>query len=135
MVAVATVVVPSAEALTTSLGESARDALVTLAKALAQEIQATNDPAERRKTTHQFITVVAKINGMDLAVAREARALARAEAAIDWMARRDQERAMVAARRAAEIIAREQPKETPASSVIDDLRLARERRTKRRGTA
>jgi len=124
--------VPCAEALTTALGTSAREALVTLARALAEEVQATDDTDARHKAVRIYLSVVKQIDAMDNAAVREARALARAEAAIDWMARRDEERAKAVAMRVAEKMARQEPKAGPASSVIDELKVARDKRVRRR---
>lgn len=128
----ARIVVPSAEALTTALGESSREALVTLARALAEEIQATDDQAERHTTIKLYLAVLRQVDLMDRAARSEARQLARSEAAMDWMARRNEERSMTAARQAAEKIAREKERAIgPASSLIDELRQARDKRKRR----
>lgn len=127
----ARITVPRAEALTTALGDSARESLVTLARALAEQAESTVDPKERLGLYKFFVQVVGKIEHFDRMKVSEARNLARSEAAIDWMARRDEQRAMVAAQKVAEKLAREQPKPSPTSSIIDELRAARERKTKR----
>lgn len=126
----ARIVVPSAEALTTALGESSREALVTLARALAVEIQAADDPTQRHKTVRLYLEVVRQVDNMDRAARSEARQLARSEAAMEWMARRDEERARVVATRVAEKMARESAP-GPASSVIDELRQHRDKRKRR----
>lgn len=127
----ARIVVPSAQALVTSLGDSARAALVTLARALAGEIQETNDGRERRLVTAQFLNVCKAIDAMDRSDAKEARQLARAEAAMDWMARRDEERNKAAAARAAAALAKLRPQPGPASAVIGDLKAARDAKVRR----
>lgn len=128
----ARIVVPSAEALTTALGESSREALVTLARALAVEIQAADEPTQRHKTVRLYLEVVRQVDSMDRAARSEARQLARSEAAMDWMARRNEERSMTAARQAAEKIAREKERAIgPASALIDELRQHRDKRKRR----
>lgn len=128
----ARIVVPSAEALTTALGNSARESLVTLARSLATQIEMTVDAKERMSLLRMFVTVVRAVDAMDRADVAAARHLARSEAAMDWMARRDEERAMAAAQRAADKLARETgQKPGPASALIDELRQVRERRGKR----
>jgi hypothetical protein len=126
----ARIVVPSAEALTTALGQSSRDALVTLARALAEEVQATDDQAQRHTTIKLYLSVLRQVDLMDRAARTEARQMARSEAAMDWMARRDEERARTVAARVAEKMARESAP-GPASSVIDELRQVRDKRRKR----
>lgn len=125
------ITVPSAEALTTALGRCARDGLVTLARALAQEIEATDDRGERHETTRLYLTVVRQIDSMDRAGVREARATARAEAAMDWMNRRDDERQKGAAARAAIALAKAKPAPGPTSAIIDELRQARDAKLRR----
>lgn len=124
------ITVPSAEALVTALGTSARDALATLAKSLAQQIEMCVDFNDRMRLISQFRTTVVAIERIDDAKVREARTLARSEAAIDWMARRDEARATEAARRAAEKLARERPS-GPASSVVTDILAARSKKAGR----
>src|SRR5262245_23166310 len=127
----ARIVVPSAQALVTALGSSAREAMVTLAKALAVSIQETNGMPERRGLITQFMDVCKSIDAMDRADAREARQLARAEAAMDWMARRDEERSKAANARAAAALAKLRPQPGPASAIVGDLRAAREAKVRR----
>jgi hypothetical protein len=74
--------------------------------------------------------VVRQVESMDHRARIEARQLARSEAAMDWMARRDEERARTVAVRVAEKMARESAP-GPASSVIDELRQVRDKRRKR----
>jgi translation initiation factor 2B subunit (eIF-2B alpha/beta/delta family) len=129
----ATIVVPSAEALVTALGESSRESLVTLAKALSVEIEATNSGEERRAVIRLYLAVLKEVERMDRFARSEARMIARSEAAIDWMSRRDEERAQAAANRAAEKLARETIHTTPgpASSLVDELATARKRKIRR----
>ena len=114
--------VPSAQALTTSLAQGTREALETLAIALAQQIEATVDADERLKAVRAFVATVTRLDQFDRADRREARL----EANRDALTRYNEGRLDLLAQR---LKLKAEPPADPAPSFIDELARKRDSRS------